>query len=79
MVPDVLSAVMEDSDVGSASDVPQSQSPSSDNNNNNYRQQQSPTSIRGQETWEQVNDARPVLPKASFFLGDVRDGIPMVS
>eukprot|EP00550_Attheya_septentrionalis_P006071 CAMPEP_0198296886 /NCGR_PEP_ID=MMETSP1449-20131203/34359_1 /TAXON_ID=420275 /ORGANISM="Attheya septentrionalis, Strain CCMP2084" /LENGTH=627 /DNA_ID=CAMNT_0043997623 /DNA_START=204 /DNA_END=2084 /DNA_ORIENTATION=+ len=81
MVPDVLSAVMEDSDVGSASDVPQSpsQSPSSDNNNNNYRQQQSPTSIRGQETWEQVNDARPVLPKASFFLGDVRDGIPMLN
>jgi hypothetical protein len=75
-VPDVLSAVMEDSDVGSASDY-YPQSPSSDHH---YRQEQSsPTSIRGQETWEQVNDARPVLPKASFFLGDVRDGIPMVS
>eukprot|EP00978_Attheya_sp_CCMP212_P028339 scaffold97667_cov50-Attheya_sp.AAC.1 len=75
MVSDVLSAVMEDSDVGSSSDVPQS--PSSDDNFN-YRQELSPTSIRGQETWEQVNDARPVLPKASFFLGDVRDGIPMM-
>ena len=23
-------------------------------------------------------DARPLLPKASFFLGDLRDGLPMV-
>jgi hypothetical protein len=23
-------------------------------------------------------DARPILPKAAFFLGDLRDGIPMV-
>ena len=25
-----------------------------------------------------VQDARPLLPKASFFLGDLRDGLPMV-
>lgn len=26
----------------------------------------------------QIQDARPILPKASFFLGDLRDGLPMV-
>jgi hypothetical protein len=24
-------------------------------------------------------DARPILPKIAFFLGDLRDGLPMVS
>jgi hypothetical protein len=30
--------------------------------------------------WEEepIHDARPLLPKASFFLGDLRDGLPMV-
>ncbi len=27
-------------------------------------------------TWEE--DARPLLPKAAFFMGDIRDGLPMV-
>ena len=27
-------------------------------------------------TWEE--DARPLLPKAAFFMGDLRDGLPMV-
>ena len=26
--------------------------------------------------WEE--DARPLLPKAAFFMGDLRDGLPMV-
>jgi hypothetical protein len=30
-----------------------------------------------QESWE-VPDARPVLPSAAFFMGDLRDGLPMV-
>ena len=25
-----------------------------------------------------AEDARPLLPKAAFFMGDLRDGIPMV-
>jgi hypothetical protein len=28
------------------------------------------------EQW--APDARPLLPKAAFFLGDLRDGLPMV-
>jgi hypothetical protein len=30
-----------------------------------------------QGSWE-VPDARPLLPKAAFFMGDLRDGLPMV-
>jgi hypothetical protein len=30
-----------------------------------------------EEDWE-VIDARPILPKAAFFMGDLRDGLPMV-
>ena len=30
------------------------------------------------EDWEVV-DARPILPKAAFFMGDLRDGLSMVS
>ena len=25
-----------------------------------------------------LHDARPLLPKAAFFMGDLRDGLPMV-
>jgi hypothetical protein len=35
-----------------------------------------------QQSWvapEVVPDARPFLPKAAFFMGDLRDGLPMVS
>jgi hypothetical protein len=28
--------------------------------------------------WGEVLDARPILPKAAFFMGDLRDGLPMV-
>jgi len=31
-----------------------------------------------QSLWKTVLDARPILPKAAFFLGDLRDGLPMV-
>lgn len=31
------------------------------------------------EDWGEVIDARPILPKAAFFMGDLRDGLPMVS
>lgn len=31
-----------------------------------------------EENWEQVQDARPILPNAAFFMGDLRDGLPMV-
>ena len=30
------------------------------------------------ETWA-VRDARPLLPKAAFFMGDLRDGLPMIN
>ncbi len=30
------------------------------------------------EDWGEVVDARPILPKAAFFMGDLRDGLPMV-
>jgi hypothetical protein len=30
------------------------------------------------EDWGEVLDARPILPKAAFFMGDLRDGLPMV-
>jgi hypothetical protein len=33
--------------------------------------------VSAQELWE-VPDARPLLPKAAFFMGDLRDGLPMV-
>jgi hypothetical protein len=34
-----------------------------------------------EEEWDlqPAPDARPILPKAAFFLGDLRDGLPMVS
>jgi hypothetical protein len=42
--------------------------------------QQSPSAQAGvapiDEQW--AADARPLLPKAAFFLGDLRDGLPMV-
>lgn len=42
--------------------------------------QQSPSAPAGvapiDEQW--APDARPLLPKAAFFLGDLRDGLPMV-
>ena len=31
------------------------------------------------DPFAEVNDARPVLPKIAFFLGDLRDGLAMVS
>jgi hypothetical protein len=33
-----------------------------------------------EEEWDlqPAPDARPILPKAAFFLGDLRDGLPMV-
>ena len=35
--------------------------------------------LRDEEpTWDLKSDARPLLPKAAFFLGDLRDGLPMV-
>ena len=41
---------------------------------------QSKQASQGVEEWDlPVQDARPLLPKASFFLGDLRDGLPMVS
>ena len=36
------------------------------------------TSSFPEEDWE-VLDARPILPKAAFFMGDLRDGLSMVS
>jgi hypothetical protein len=33
--------------------------------------------MSAQGPWE-VPDARPLLPKAAFFMGDLRDGLPMV-
>jgi hypothetical protein len=42
--------------------------------------QQTPSAPAGiapiDEQW--APDARPLLPKAAFFLGDLRDGLPMV-
>lgn len=35
-----------------------------------------------QEDWDQrceIVDARPILPRAAFYMGDLRDGLPMVS
>ena len=32
-----------------------------------------------QTSWEaKAEDARPLLPRAAFFMGDLRDGLPMV-
>lgn len=30
------------------------------------------------EDQDHVQDARPILPRAAFFMGDLRDGLPMV-
>ena len=36
-------------------------------------------SFMEQTSWEiKAEDARPLLPKAAFFMGDLRDGLPMV-
>ena len=35
-----------------------------------------------QDDWNHINevqDARPILPLAAFYMGDLRDGLPMVS
>jgi hypothetical protein len=37
-----------------------------------------PSNSYVEEDWEVV-DARPILPKAAFFMGDLRDGLSMVS
>jgi hypothetical protein len=37
-----------------------------------------PSNSDVEEDWEVV-DARPILPKAAFFMGDLRDGLSMVS
>jgi MFS family permease len=29
--------------------------------------------------WSEASDARPLLPKAAFFMGDLRDGLPMLN
>lgn len=34
--------------------------------------------VHHDEDWGEVIDARPILPKAAFFMGDLRDGLPMV-
>jgi hypothetical protein len=45
------------------------------------RRKPEPTESFGEEAWDVIPamDARPILPKAAFFLGDLRDGLPMVS
>jgi hypothetical protein len=53
-------------------------------NNNNEKPPYGPMHIdRDNHTdeWiaETAIDARPLLPKAAFFIGDLRDGLPMVS
>jgi hypothetical protein len=35
-------------------------------------------SLVGSFMEQKVEDARPLLPKAAFFMGDLRDGLPMV-
>lgn len=51
----------------------------SNNTSNNHNDHQSALSKGSiyEEEWE-VFDARPILTKASFFMGDLRDGLPMV-
>jgi hypothetical protein len=41
----------------------------------------SPEGILSQASWvaKAVPDARRLFPKAAFFMGDLRDGLPMVS
>jgi hypothetical protein len=54
-----------------------------DNGISNDRSARSPQDLpnvddmSAQGPWE-VPDARPLLPKAAFFMGDLRDGLPMV-
>ena len=41
-----------------------------------------PQQPKNEEDWSdipQVVDARPILPLAAFYMGDLRDGLPMVS
>ena len=35
-------------------------------------------SLAGTFIERKAEDARPLLPKAAFFMGDLRDGLPMV-
>ena len=35
-------------------------------------------SLAGSIIEQKAEDARPLLPKAAFFMGDLRDGLPMV-
>ena len=42
------------------------------------QQQQPPQEGESQPAVSYSSDARPLLPKASFFMGDLRDGLPMV-
>lgn len=44
----------------------------------NAQQQQQAPAVASDEDWGEVIDARPILPKAAFFMGDLRDGLPMV-
>lgn len=38
-------------------------------------------SLRSKRQWtsQDIVDARPILPSASFFMGDLRDGLPMIN
>eukprot|EP00934_Nitzschia_sp_Nitz4_P002803 Nitzschia sp. Nitz4//scaffold54_size114964//104087//105212//NITZ4_003872-RA/size114964-augustus-gene-0.24-mRNA-1//-1//CDS//3329554414//2793//frame0 len=36
-------------------------------------------SLGGMGSWDVAADARPLLPKAAFFMGDLRDGLPMLN
>jgi MFS family permease len=57
-----------------------------DNNNSNHNNNNNNSSCPSlyapdgtRNTAHQVNDARPLLPKISFFMGDLRDGLPMIN
>jgi hypothetical protein len=47
---------------------------------NNAADAAGPSESFDEEAWDvqPAPDARPILPKAAFFLGDLRDGLPMV-
>ena len=42
-----------------------------------YSQSHGPSHTFEEGRWG-ARDARPLLPKAAFFMGDLRDGLPMV-
>ena len=57
--------------------ITQNQQTTNQNKPNDTHQQQQQPEV--ETDWgNPVQDARPLLPKASFFLGDLRDGLPMV-